>query len=169
MSIAVSAIVRPSRCFALIAASMGVILFSTAWMLVQEHGAILHHGLAIVCVLAGICVSLFPLSRRKHLRVDISGIGQLRLVDTNPDAVAGPIATSTRDGEVVQLLRGSTFWSLLLVLRLQTRSGRTTTLLIFPDSVDSEIFHALSVACLWVAAKSSSPAAPLADDSLQAD
>lgn len=162
MSIAVSAIVRPSRLFALALLAMGFMLYAAA-LLLHYGGSMLHHALAIACALAGTSISLFPLARRNALRIDVSGIGQIRLVDTSPDAAADMIHRSVRDGEVVQLLRGSTFWSLLLVLRLQTRSTRVITLLIFPDSVDSDTFHALSVACLWVAANHSSPAAQPAD------
>ncbi len=169
MSIAIAALIRPSRSFALLSVAMGGVLLAAALVLAQERQSTLHHGLAIACALASACISLFPLSRRKHLRIDVSGIGQIRLVDTSPDAVAGSSLASTCDGEVVQLLRGSTFWSSLLVLRLQTQSGRAMTLLIFADSVGSATFHALSVACLWVASRHSSPVAQPADFSLPAD
>ncbi len=169
MSIAVSAIVHPSRLFALALLAMGITLNVAAVMLAYDGGTMLHHALTIACALAGIGLSLFPLARKNPLRIDVSGIGQIRLVDTSPDAAADTIRTSVGEGEVVQLLRGSTFWSSLLVLRLQTRSTRVITLLIFPDSVDGETFHALSVACHWVAASHSSPAAQSADISLPAD
>lgn len=169
MSIAVAAVVRPSRLFALLLLAMGSVQFGAAVLLALQGGTMLHHALAFACALAGAALSLFPLARRKHLRIDVSGIGQIRLVDTRPDAVAGSIDASISDGEVVQLLRGSTFWASLLMLRLQAQSGHVTHLLIFPDSVDSAAFHALSVACRWVAANQSLPAAQAADNFLKAD
>ena len=169
MSIAVAATIRPSRCFALLCVAMGGVLLAAALLLSQERHSTLHHGLAMACVVAGACISLFPLARRKPLRIDVSGIGQIRLVDTGPDVATSSSLPSTRDGEVVQLLRGSTFWSSLLVLRLQMQSGHATTLLIFADSGDGATFHALSVACLWAAARHSSPVAQPADFSLPAD
>ncbi len=148
---------------------MAAVLFASAWLLMHDGGTLLHQGLALACALAAVALGLFPLARRKPLRIDISGIGQIRLVDTSPDAAAGPADRQGGDGEVVQLLRGSTFWPLLIVLRLQTRTGHPVTLLIFPDSVDRTAFRALSVACRWVATKHSSPAARPAQLSLPAD
>lgn len=169
MSIAVSAVIRPSRCFALISLLMGITLLGAAALLAAGGATMFHHALSAACVLTGAGISLFPLSRTKALRIDVSGIGQIRLVDTCPEAAAGSNEMSVSDGEVVQLLRGSTFWSSLMVLRLQRRSGQKTVLLILPDSMDSDGFHALSVACLWTAARQSSTAAQPAELSLPAD
>ena len=169
MNLAVTAVVRPSRWFACTALAMAAVLLACALLLIRDGGTPLHHALAFACALAAVAIGLFPLARRKPLRIDISGIGQIRLVDTSPDAAAAPAGKPGRGGEVVQLLRGSTFWSLLMVLRLQTRSGQVTTLLIFPDSVDSVVFRALSVACRWVVASHPSNAAQSAELSLPAD
>ncbi len=169
MSIAVSAVVRPSRCLALCALLMCGTLAGAAALVVRSASTPLHHALTVSCVLAAVFIGLFPLVRKKHVRIDLSGTGQIRLVDTSPDAIAGLPYGSVNDGEVVQLLRGSTFWSSLMVLRLRTHSGHTTALLILPDSVDQDAFHALSVGCRWIAAKQPSPTDQLADISLPAD
>jgi hypothetical protein len=169
MSIAVSVVVRRSRIFAFASLAMGSVLLCAALLLGRDGATIFHHGLSAACVLAGASISLFPLSRRKALRIDVSGIGQIRLVDTSPEAAAGTADMAVSSGEVVQLLRSSTFWSSLMVLRLQRRSGSLITLLIFPDSLDGDAFHALSVACLWAAARQTSPASQPAELSLPAD
>jgi hypothetical protein len=169
MNIAVSAVVCPSRWFARAAVTMCVVLIGAAALLIHGSTTELHHSLALVCVLAGAAVGLFPLVRRNRCRIDVSGIGQLRLVDTSPDAAADLIQRPVGDSEVVQLLRGSTCWSWLMVLRLRFPSGRVTSLLIFPDSVAEDAFHALSVACRWAVARQASLVAQPADKSLPPD
>lgn len=159
MSIAVSATVRPSRLLALLVCAMGWLLLLAAGSLCLESDALLIRALATVCALAGLPLFLFPLLRRKSFRIDVTGIGQIRLVDTSPDARALPTHPSAGGVEVVQLLRDSTFWSSLMVLRLQSGSGRVTVLAILPDSMERSAFHALSVACRWIAARQLSPKA----------
>ena len=169
MSIAVSAVVRPSRVLALLSLLMGVVLLTAAMMLERAAGEPLHHGLALVCAIASGHLVLFPLRRRKDCRIDVTGIGQIRLVDTSPEAEAALTTSSVGDGEVVQLLRGSTFWSSLMVLCLQTGSGRKSVLIILPDSMERGAFRALSVACRWITASHSRHAATSADFPSQSD
>ena len=169
MSIAVSALVRPSRLLVTLSLLMGIVLMSSAALLEQIADEPLHHALAFVCAIASVSVVLFPLRSRKAFRIDITGIGQIRLVDTSLVAEAELTSASAGNGEVVQLLRGSTFWSSLMVLRLQSGSGRTTVLIILPDSMDCGAFRSLSVACRWIAASSSRDAATSADISPRSD
>ena len=169
MSIAVSALVRPSRLLALLSLMMGIVLLCAVVLLKQAADEPLHHVLAIICAIAGAAVVLFPLLRRKVVRIDITGLGQIRLVDTSLVAEAELTNSSAGDGEVVQLLRGSTFWSSLMVLRLQSGSGRVTVLIILPDSLDGSAFRALSVACRWITASASRDATTSADISPRSD
>ena len=169
MSIAVSALVRPSRLLALLSLSMCIVLLCTSLLLARVADEPLHHALAIVCAIAGGVVFLFPLRRRKAVRIDITGLGQIRLVDTSLVAEAGLTRLSAGNGEVVQLLSGSTFWSSLMVLRLQSGSGRVTVLIILPDSIDGGAFRALSVACRWITASTSRNATTSADISPRSD
>lgn len=159
MSIAVSATVRPSRMLALLALAMGCMLLGAALLLYGQADTIIHRALSAVCALAGSTLGLFPLLRRKAVRIDVTGIGQIRLVDTSRDAQVAPTNSPVDRVEVVQLLRDSTFWSSLMVLRLQSGSGRVTVLTILPDSMERSAFHALSVACRWIAARQLSPRA----------
>lgn len=157
MSIAVSAIIRPSRMLAAIVFTMSGVLLGAAALLWLEADSIFHESLAGACALAGSALGLFPLLRRKSVRIDVTGIGQIRLADTSSDAQIASTNPSMRGVEVVQMLRDSTFWSSLMVLRLQSGSGRVTVLTILPDSMERSAFHALSVACRWIAARQISP------------
>jgi hypothetical protein len=109
--------------------------------------------LAIVCAIASIALIVQPLRRKTALRIDVTGLGQIRLVETLPDAAAGSVPRSEAVGEVVQLCQGSTLWPSLMVLRLQAVSGRVTTLILLPDSLSDDAFRALSVACRWIASR----------------
>lgn len=168
-SIAVAATVRPSRSMAALVLIMGVVLLIAAAVLQHEAASPFHQVLAFICAIAGGALSLFPLLAQKSFRIDVTGIGQIRLVDTSRVADAGPPNQADSSGEVVQLLGDSTFWSSLMVLRLQSGSGRVTVLTIFPDSMDCRAFHALSVACRWVAARQFSSGTRSSNASLQSD
>lgn len=157
MSIALSAAIRPSRFLAGLHFAMAAVLLATACWLMQAADRLgssfqLHQMLAIVCAIASFALIVQPLRRRTALRIDITGLGQIRLVETLPDAEAGSRRLSDAVGEVVQLRQGSTLWPSLMVLRLQAVSGRFTTLILLPDSVSDDAFRALSVACRWIAA-----------------
>jgi hypothetical protein len=157
MSIALSATIRPSRLLAGLHFAMSAVLLSTSFWLLQSADPLgfsfsLQHVLAIICAIASFALIVQPLRRRTGLRIDVTGLGQIRLLETLPDAEAGSTPWSDAVGEVVQLRQGSTLWPSLMVLRLQAVSGRLTTLILFPDSVSDDAFHALSVACRWVAA-----------------
>ncbi len=168
-SIAVSAVVRPSLRLSALLFLMAVALLASAAVIHSKADTALDLVLVSVCAIAGCALSLFPLLRRNSCRIDVTGIGQIRLVDTSPEADAGSTGQSTCSGEVVQLLRDSTFWSSLMVLRLQSGSGRIAVLVILPDSMDRGAFHALSVACRWVAARQFSSKAKSFDPFQQSD
>ena len=104
MSIAVSALVRPSRLLALLSLMMGVVLLSAAALIERAADEPLHHALAFVCAIACAGLLLFPLRVRKAFRIDVTGIGQIRLVDTSLVAEAGLTISSSGDGEVVHAM-----------------------------------------------------------------
>jgi toxin CptA len=161
MSIAVSVVIKPSR---LAFAMVGAICIASALIgLIIGLGSIGNIGfpsrvaLAIVCICAGIRGVYYATRMGKEHHIDISGIGQIRLVETT--AVADPAFCnnapgSANAGEVVSLMDDSTLWPFLLLLRLQAEDKRTRTVLVLPDSVDRAGFRALSVACRWVVAHS---------------
>ncbi len=152
MSIAVSARIVRSRALAALCSGMAGVLLLTASVLLSR--ALLVP--AAVCAIAAAGLALFPLSTAKACRVDVTDIGQILLTDTASEVVADRTGIATTTTEVVQLLGDSTFWSSLMVLRLQSASGRIRSLVLLPDSMDRAAFRALSVACRWIASRSAS-------------
>ncbi len=148
MSIAVSARIVRSRLLATTCVAMGCVLLVAAGLLLTET-----HALSAVCAIAAVGLALFPLSTAKTCRIDVTGIGQILLTDTVSEAVADRTDLASATTEVVQLLGDSTLWSSMMVLRLQSASGRITRLVLLPDSMDREAFRALSVACRWIASR----------------
>ena len=148
MSIAVSATVVRSRLLATTCVAMAGVLSGAAMLLWPMSPA-----LVAVCAIAAAALALFPLSTAKTCRIDVTDIGQILLVENSHEAGAGSVETTVANAEVVQLLGGSTFWSSLMVLRLQSASGRIHRLVLLPDSMDRETFRALSVACRWIASR----------------
>lgn len=158
MSIAVSVVVRPSprlRCllaaFALQAGAVALgLAFSAhfAWPLVS----------AVLTMLSALFL-LYLCAKKRYLhRVDISGIGQIRLAvyhgmgdDASLDGVAAKLKNDSQG--VVSLMPGSTLWPNLLLLRLRAADGKVTQLLIWPDSVADSLFRPLLVACRIIAAR----------------
>ena len=158
MSIALSTQIRTSRLLQLAHCFMAAVLLITS--LVLFRAADINHFLFSVSALLGaICaIASFALvgaafRRRTALRIDVTGLGQIHLVETCINAGAGSSTRSNTQGEVVRLCPGSTLWSSLMVLRLQSVSGRITTLILLPDSLSDDAFRSLSVACRWIAAK----------------
>lgn len=159
MSIAVSAVIHPSRLLFALAISMCLgtgligIVIGVGW--VGNLSLLARAALTTVCI----SMSCWGLNRsmvsRKSLHIDISGIGQMRLAEHNKLAAStlpGDSQQSWHSGEVVQLMTGSTLWPYLLLLRLQTKDRQVRILPILPDCVGADSFRALSVACRWVAA-----------------
>jgi toxin CptA len=141
MSIAVSVVVRPSVCLRLLQAGFAVCALAVAWLLPPILG--------ISCVAASAAALHSALRRAKTHRLDISGIGQIRL------AVylhAGPCADGSPPA-AVELLANSTCWPWLLLLRLRHGDGAVTVLAVLPDSVAPGRFRPLALACRACAAK----------------
>lgn len=109
----------------------------------------------IACVFAAVFGFYHGSGSRKPIHIDISGMGQFRLIEA---LGTGPCKQPNgphlgRQVEVVRLLDHSTIWPHLLLLRLQHESGKITSLPILPDCVSRDSFRALSVACLWIASR----------------
>lgn len=149
MSIAVSAVVVPSRllrrallcCAAVNGSAAAALAWGAArpsWLPLAGAGACLLAAAAVLAALARI---------PKMRRIDISGLGQLRLTvqqGIGPD--------DGRDGPL-RLLPGSTLWPGLMLLRLQDEHGRVSALVLLPDSVEPGQFRRLAVAIRHVAAR----------------
>lgn len=164
MSIAVSAVVKPSRLLLTLVGSicLGIVFIAGAvgsgrvgdlptWARCMAAGG---------CALAAVFVFCRAVMHRKTYHVDISGAGQVRLKEYSPSNTAlsrqNPRGKSGV-GELVGLMPTSTLWSALLLLHLKHEDQQTSVLTIFPDSVSAESFRALSVACRWIAAHNNRP------------
>jgi toxin CptA len=149
MSIAVSAVIVPSRvlrwamlCYGVAAVGAGVGLALGAVNLTASQAAV-----AGLCVLAGAAVLCSPAPGRNVRRIDISGLGQLRLTVQQGVGQAGAHVG------VMQLLPRSTAWPGLLLLRLRGGEGQFCTLVLLPDSVEKGQFRRLAVAIRDIASR----------------
>lgn len=160
MSIAVSAIVRPSRFLLAMVSAMCAVAAATGCSIACGYVGDLP---VLVRMLVGGCIIFLAVfgvyhgvRHRKIIHIDISGEGRFRLAQLDS---AGPCTNTNRPhvggiGQVVRLSGNSTLWPYLLLLRLQADNGKITTVPILPDSVSRDSFRALAVACRWVAERS---------------
>lgn len=175
MSLAVSAVIAPSRrlrcllaafCASLCAAALAV------GLLLPERFAF---GGAVACApllaalslarlffpsLAGIPGRRCGIGGARHLthstailhsiatvrRIDISGVGQLRLTVQQELGKGGPATVISAPGSPMTLLPGATVWSCCILLRLRADDGATWPLVLLPDAVGAGQYRALAVA-----------------------
>lgn len=107
---------------------------------------------------AGLVLASYGMLRYAYanlsVRIDISALGQIRVANAVPAGSANiPMFVPVK----ACLLRGTTLWSRLLLLRLRLDSGSVRTIAILPDSVPDDTFRALSVACRWISAGAGKP------------
>ncbi len=164
MSIAFSAEVRPSRILRALKLMMAVVLWLATWQLIAISRQMpdLAHVLAmIVCGTTGCLLLLSCRTPGKTLRIDITATGQIQLTHTSHDVFvrgSDTQASCSSEGEVVQLLKDSTLWSSMLILRLRNGSGKVIVLPILRDSMTHHAFRSVCVACHWIAAQNMRPA-----------
>ncbi|HEX9173120.1 MAG TPA: flagellar hook-length control protein [Telluria sp.] len=142
MSIAVSAVVKPSRRLRALVLTYGFANLAAALvvgLLLPERFVL--GPVTAFCFLAAGAVLLSSAVRATKMRqIDISGLGQVRLT------VQQDMACNDADAVAVALLAGSTIWPRLLLLRLGHPDGTVTVLPVLRDSVASSVFRPLSVA-----------------------
>lgn len=141
MSIAVSAVILPSRRVRRACWGFACLNFMAGLHLAAGGAGAFRHAplLAAVCLLAA-AVLLAPGAAGSDMRrIDISGVGQIRLTVQQDMGLAGG------DGALVDLLPGSTIWPGMLVLRLGAE-GAAEVLLVLPDSVQGDQFRGVAVA-----------------------
>lgn len=175
MSLAVSAIIAPSRrlrcllacfCASLCAAALAV------GLLLPERFAF---GGAVACLPLLAALSLLPRfppflagwMGRPHgasgalrvthsqailhsiatvRRIDISGVGQLRLTVQQELGRGDEAAAMLAPGSPMTLLPGATVWPCCILLRLRADDGATWPLVLLPDAVAAGQYRALAVA-----------------------
>jgi toxin CptA len=159
MSIAVSAMVKPSRLLLMMVCTMciGTVLAGSMLILGKIGGLTFpfRTSLGIFIVFLGFIGFCHTVRHQKNLHIDISGVGQFRL--SKVDASVGSCQEKNwphvkENGDVFRLLPDSTIWPHLLLLRLQADTGKITVIPVLPDCVSRDSFRALSVACRWIAA-----------------
>jgi len=158
-SIAVSVTIRPSRTLLLLVLGMAALSFS--FCVFVAVGTAVNDSPVSRTVVASLCigsplVTLISLVRkRKTLRIDISGIGQIRLLEYTEVAPASDERQSielTR-GEEYRMKDGSTLWPGLLLLHLESSEGRRQTVQVLPDSVTPDEFRSLYIALRWISVR----------------
>jgi toxin CptA len=164
MSIAVSAVLKPSRLLLVLVTGFCLGVNAIGWALcVGLLGSLAGLWQPIgggICLGISIIAFCYNLRSRKTLGIDISGIGQIRLneytvLDKPAKDVRSPAAAGLRckESQLVSLREGSTLWPMLLILFIEFENGRKEVLRIMPDSVPPDTFRALVVACRWIAAR----------------
>ncbi|MBC7455596.1 MAG: flagellar hook-length control protein [Massilia sp.] len=149
MSIAVSAVIKPSRmlrlallCFGAANLGAGAALF----VYLAPMSVLVWLGAAAM-VLTGTLILRCAVTKPKVRRIDISGLGQLRMT------VQQHSGTPAGRAEIVQMLAGSTIWPGMMVLRCRQENGQVRALVILPDSIEAGQFRHLSVALRDVASR----------------
>lgn len=144
MSIAVSAIIAPSRLLrAAVAGCAAVHLGAGLFLLCQRPAGVAAPAAIGLCLLAGGACLLAAGGARKTRRIDISGLGEIRLtVQGKRGAAPGP---------PLALLPASTLWPQLMLLRLRQPGGGVTVLTLLPDSLAAASFRPLAAALRHIA------------------
>jgi hypothetical protein len=140
MSIAVSALVRPSRIQRVVWGGCGLAQCASALAvgLLAPERFLLTPLVALALAGAGAAVLGATARRPKMHRIDISGTGDLRV--TVQQDVGGP-----QGGNAV-LLPGSVIWPMLMLLRYAAPGSGPSVLGVWRDSVDAATWRALAVA-----------------------
>lgn len=148
MSIAVTAVVAPSRRLRLLLAASSASLLAASlavgWLL---PGRFVSPWAGLPLLLAGLALAHAAASLGATVRrIDISGPGQLRLT------VQQDVRLPTSGGEPVELLAGAVVWPCCMLLRLRAESGAVWRVAVLPDGMAPGDYRALAVAVRAVAA-----------------
>ncbi|PQP02049.1 hypothetical protein C5614_02005 [Massilia phosphatilytica] len=140
MSIAVSALVRPSLIQRFVWGGCGLALLASALAIGLAAPAHVRLAplVAVALAAAGSAVLGAAVLHPKTHRIDISGTGDLR-VTVQQDVGFPPVGNAV-------LLPGSVIWPLLMVLRHATPGTAPGVLCVWRDSVDAAAWRALVVA-----------------------
>jgi hypothetical protein len=153
MSIAVSAVIAPSRLLRLALCTLAAACLAAAlWLAARPNG--FHGGaaLALVCLAGAVAAGRRACRCTTTRRIDISGPGEIRLL-VQHSMGAAPVG-GARAAPPWQLAPGSTLWPGLLIVRLRRGPGAPVTVVtILPDSVPAEHFRKIAVALRAIAGR----------------
>lgn len=142
MSIAVSAVIKPSRLLRGALAIYAAANLAVAWVVLSAAPGALRAPLAVAacCLVAAVGAMAGLVSAGNKRRIDISGVGEMRVT------VQQKLAGTGMQNRPCKLLPGSAVWPRLLMLRLRGDNGKAAVVAVFADSVSAEEFRALAVA-----------------------
>jgi len=145
MSIAVSALVRPSRVQRLVSLAAGLAQCAAALTVGLHAPERFACATAVAFALAGAGLALLgaAIVRPKTHRIDISGTGALRV--TVQQDVGGRDGGDSGPGDAV-LLPGSVIWPVWMGLRYAAPGMTPRVLQVWRDGVDAAAWRALAVA-----------------------
>lgn len=147
MSIAVSALVRPSSPVRLLRVLVCAGVMCSALSCPGRTWA-------VVCVATGVAGLPWRGGNPKPRRIDISPVGQIRLTvyqQTGTGALTP--APATEAPAPLTLLAGSTLWPDVLFLRLGRAGEPVREVLVLPGCVARPAFRPLALACRALAAR----------------
>lgn len=154
MSIAVSAVVQPSRILFWLLVMMCMNLLFIAGLIAGGSMGNLSTeariALAITCAAIALYAFFRMLTGRRTYEIQISGTGQIRIAVLQKNRRSVGDDLMNEQAEVMHLLPVSTLWSGLLLLHLQNEQKKIHVVAILSDSVQPESFKALLVACRWI-------------------
>jgi toxin CptA len=153
MSIAVSALVRPSRIQRLVWGGCGLASGASAvavGLLTPEH-FLCSPLVALALAGAGAAVLAAAAGHAKTHQIDISGTGDLRVtvqqgVGGRDAGQMGEPTGHARQSVRAVLLPGSVVWPMLMLLRHAVPGARARVVAVWRDSVDADTWRALAVA-----------------------
>jgi hypothetical protein len=152
MSIAVSAVVRPSRRLRSLVLAYGFANVAAAFAvgLWLPERFVFGPLSSLGFLAAGMVLLSSAASTTKMRKIDISGVGQVRLTVQQDmawnDVDNMPLADLGVADEPVALLPGSTVWPQLMLLRFGGAGGAVTVVPVLRDSVEPAVFRPLAVA-----------------------
>jgi toxin CptA len=148
MSIAVSAVVRPSRIHRILLGGAGLALFAAAFAVGLPASARFQLSFLQAAILAGAGAVLMhagSVGAKTH-RIDISETGAMVLTVQQGLRMLG--AGAADGSAAVALLPGSVVWPPLMLLRLEGPGAEVHVLPVWRDSVEPGAWRALAVAVL---------------------
>ncbi|MBS0308854.1 MAG: hypothetical protein JSS58_07775 [Proteobacteria bacterium] len=152
MSIAVAAVVKPSRILRVLVMGMHFLPALVLLSLARFDELLLFWRWLFWTLGIAIVLTAIRHARRAGgmLHIDISGSGQIRVSEAG---ALSSVATTFAAGEMqkVRLKPSSTIWPFLLLLRLERQDGKIVNKVILPDSMSADSFRTLSVALRWLA------------------
>ena len=147
MSIALSAVIRPSRLLRAALAAHGAASAAAAALLLAQPARV--HApalLALACTACALLAWRGAANAGNARQIDISGLGEIRL------SVQQSLGAATAMSEALRLLPGSTVWPSLLILLLRDATGGAVAVVtILPDSVHAGQFRKIAVSIRSIA------------------